>query len=233
MVNKCPNCDEYHTSQQCAPRAKIEEKSYAPRNPHHSAILKEIEELHEKKSHDYAEDSNVFSNFEYAEKVAAPFYGIHKVFATLVGIKLARLAELIPSDKREVNKIPNNESINDTFLDLVNYNAIWASYYRSIRIPKEATVEDPNFCFFCQKDLRNEKEFFGAGDGRGQKFACAPCYLARKPEGYSQTIAHAKSILCKRCNFVHSAHVKDTLVNRFYCPIPFDKNKYPWPTFME
>lgn len=93
------------------------------RNPEFLKLLEQMKEIHDKKSHDYASDNNVFSNFEYAERVAAPFTGVHKVFATMVGIKLARLGELLSG------KEPRNESIFDSFLDFCTYAAIWASYY--------------------------------------------------------------------------------------------------------
>lgn len=92
------------------------------RNPIHSEILDKCKELHEKKSHDYAQDDNPFSNFEYAAKVAEPFTDpVDRVFATLIGVKLARLAEL------RKGKEPKNESIEDTCIDFVNYAAIWGS----------------------------------------------------------------------------------------------------------
>jgi hypothetical protein len=95
------------------------------RNPHFGALLERMLETHEKKSHDYASDANVYSNFEYAERLSAPFTGVHKVFATMVGIKLARLGELLSG------KTPKNESIFDSFLDLCTYACIWAAYYMS------------------------------------------------------------------------------------------------------
>ena len=92
------------------------------RNPDFIKILDDCKRLHEIKSHDYAADDNVFSNFEYAAKVAEPFNGVHKVFATLMGVKMARLSELLKG------KIPKNESVYDSDVDRTNYSAIWGSY---------------------------------------------------------------------------------------------------------
>lgn len=44
-----------------------------------------------------------------------------KVYATLIGTKMARLASLLSSDRT-----PNNESIEDNFLDIINYFSLWA-----------------------------------------------------------------------------------------------------------
>jgi hypothetical protein len=97
-------------------------------------VLERIKALHDRKNHDYAQDANPYSNFEYAARVIAPFlpkidgkhvptfHTINIVFATMIGIKLARLAELQTKD-------PLNESVRDTHDDLANYAAIWASYW--------------------------------------------------------------------------------------------------------
>ena len=96
------------------------------RNPTLDALLREIGELHDKKNKDYSEDTNPYSNFEYAAMVSAPFVGaIDKVFAVQIGNKLARLSQLLGRDKA-----PNNESVDDTLRDLVTYAAIWAAHYR-------------------------------------------------------------------------------------------------------
>jgi hypothetical protein len=93
-----------------------------PRNPHYLKLIEKIKSVHESKSHDYAKDTNVFSNFEFAAKVAEIFTDpVDKVFATLIGIKLARLAELRSGKK------PKNEPLMDTLEDQTNYSAIWGS----------------------------------------------------------------------------------------------------------
>lgn len=93
-------------------------------NPRFDAQLERMAEIHNRKSHDYARDDNAFSNFEYAALVAQPFTDpVDRVFATMIGIKLARLAELTAAGKE-----PQNESLRDTFDDLATYAALWASY---------------------------------------------------------------------------------------------------------
>lgn len=99
------------------------EEKLVPRNPAYVSLIHKMLEMHEIKSHDYADDNNPFSNFEFAAQVASGFKDeVDKVFATLIGIKLARLQQLLNG------KSPKNESVDDTFLDQTNYSAIWATY---------------------------------------------------------------------------------------------------------
>lgn len=93
-------------------------------NPKYHAVLERIAALHDRKSHDYAQATNPYSNFEYAAVVSERFTDpTDRVFATMLAIKLARIAEL-----RAAGKSPQNESLRDSFDDLANYAAIWASY---------------------------------------------------------------------------------------------------------
>ena len=92
------------------------------RNPKFDALLVQMGVIHDKKNEDYAND-NPYSNFETAAGIARGFRGTDAVFATLIGIKIARLQELIGG-----NKTPNNESVEDSLLDLAVYAALWASY---------------------------------------------------------------------------------------------------------
>ncbi len=89
-------------------------------------IKQEFDEAYalvEGKAADYAEDDNVFSNFEYAAGVAG--ITVSQVFMVLIGIKVARLGQLIGNDKT-----PNNESIDDTALDGMNYFGLLKAYLR-------------------------------------------------------------------------------------------------------
>lgn len=92
------------------------------KNPIHQEVLDRCRQLHDLKSHDYAQEDNVYSNFEYAAQVAAPFTDpVDKVFAMMIGVKLARLAEL------RKGKVPKNEPIEDSFVDLTNYAALFSA----------------------------------------------------------------------------------------------------------
>ena len=88
-------------------------------------LMDGLKELHAKKNSDYASDDNPYSNFEYAASLLVGFTNpVDQVFVAIIGIKLARLAQLLGTDK-----IPNNESIQDSMRDLTNYCAIWTSRY--------------------------------------------------------------------------------------------------------
>lgn len=104
-------------------------------NQTHSVLLDQIRALHAKKAADYATAGNPYSNFERAAFIASFFSDpVDKVFATLIGVKLARIGELT-----EPGRIANNESLDDSFLDLTNYAAIWTSYRRDRQAAAERT----------------------------------------------------------------------------------------------
>jgi len=108
------------------------------RNPAFNALLAEMAALHDSKNADYAQSGNPFSNFEQSAQVAAGFSGADAVFATLIGVKLARLRELLST-----GKTPNNESIDDTRKDLAMYATLWCAYARkTTQKPVAATAQD-------------------------------------------------------------------------------------------
>ena len=80
--------------------------------------------LHKTKNDDYSGDKGSFFNFDFAEFVSSHFTSARdKVYATMVGIKLARLAVVMARNK------VNHESTEDTFDDLILYCTIWKSDY--------------------------------------------------------------------------------------------------------
>lgn len=100
-------------------------------NKTHQNLLAEIIALHEKKAKDYAHSGDPYSNFKSAAETASGFTGVDAVFATLIGVKLARIRELAAPGRS-----PSNESLDDSFVDLTNYCAIWTSYRRDLRTPE-------------------------------------------------------------------------------------------------
>ena len=85
-------------------------------------LMDSIKELHAKKNHDYASDDNPYSNFEFAAHLVSEFNNpVDQVFAGIIGIKLARLGQLLSGKK------PNNESAEDTMRDLTTYCGIWTA----------------------------------------------------------------------------------------------------------
>ena len=91
-------------------------------NPRFKQQLYNMAALHDQKNNDYAHDNNPFSNFEEAASSAG--CSVDTVFRVLIGIKLARLKELLGS-----GKVANNESVQDSRMDLAMYCALWASYH--------------------------------------------------------------------------------------------------------
>ena len=93
-------------------------------NSSYQQLMIDAIELHDRKSHDYAQERNKYSNFTRAAELTGTFKDpVDQVFASMIGIKLARLAELLNG------KEPKNESIRDSFVDLVNYAALWGSFH--------------------------------------------------------------------------------------------------------
>jgi len=99
-------------------------------------ILAEMQAIHNKKNKDYSQEGNPFSNFERAAMLASWFDDpVDKVFATLLGVKLARMAELLNG------KTPNNESLSDSFLDHEVYSVIWHAWFLERRVPIEMSLK--------------------------------------------------------------------------------------------
>jgi hypothetical protein len=90
------------------------------RNPAFEDLLNHMSDIHDRKNKDYAEEGNPYSNFEFAAKIGG--CSVDTVFRTLIGVKLARLDELLKGKSAQF------ESITDSQLDLAVYAALWASY---------------------------------------------------------------------------------------------------------
>ena len=72
---------------------------------------------------DYTTNSKIdnHENFKHSAELISWFnHDSDRAYVALIGTKLARLSALL-SDER----IPNNESVEDTFIDLINYSALW------------------------------------------------------------------------------------------------------------
>jgi hypothetical protein len=120
---------------------------------HVEEILNRSKEIHLKKREDYATDatSNPFENFDRANIIISWFPAEYASFAGHIGTKLARLGSLLLG-----RKTPNNESIDDSFLDLVTYCALFYGYWKekntTDRIEKEHT---PKFMTQCKFNLHD------------------------------------------------------------------------------
>ncbi len=87
-------------------------------------LMDKAKSLLSSKGEDYTKDPTVnqFENFDKVAIVASWFENdIDKPYAVLVATKLVRLATLLNG------KSPKNESILDSFLDLINYAALWGA----------------------------------------------------------------------------------------------------------
>lgn len=86
-------------------------------------LLDELKATLEKKGHDYGKGgTDRFFNFHFSANFAAHFQSpIDKVFATMLGVKLARLISL-------QNRSAINESIEDTYRDAIGYLALWQEW---------------------------------------------------------------------------------------------------------
>lgn len=84
--------------------------------------LEKLKQLHIKKNEDYSPPGNPTFNFDVATNLMSLFTSdSDKVFATMIGIKLARIAVLL----NKGYAVPNYESVLDSFDDLIVYTAIW------------------------------------------------------------------------------------------------------------
>ncbi len=117
-------CGTHYVCRECSKQACNKERTSAPSNPRFTAMLDWMRDTCAKKQADYAND-DPYSNFAFSGMLGAMFTRpIDVAFATLIGVKLARLSELSKS-----GRVSNNESVQDTRGDLANYAALWASYY--------------------------------------------------------------------------------------------------------
>jgi hypothetical protein len=86
------------------------------RNPKFTALFREICELHDSKSHDYAHDRDPLSNLRAcAELGVEPWRGV----LVRLSDKWGRIQQLTGS-----NKVPKHESLRDTLVDMAIYSML-------------------------------------------------------------------------------------------------------------
>lgn len=91
-----------------------------------AAILSRIQDIHSKKNEDYSSAGKSFENFDRTELLISWFnHNKDKVYINHIATKLARLATLLNKTGE-----PNNESIDDTMLDLCTYCILWYANYQ-------------------------------------------------------------------------------------------------------
>ena len=89
--------------------------------PEFTKTLRIMKDVHEKKNEDYSNFDNPFSNFDISEYLCLQFKTDRdKVFVWPIATKLARIANLLNN-----SNTPNNESIQDSLVDIANYVILW------------------------------------------------------------------------------------------------------------
>lgn len=89
--------------------------------PELEAVIEEMKTLLFRKSQDYTDGVDRFSNFtKIADMTGLDSEASFKVF---LSVKLIRIMELTASGKE-----PKNESIEDSLLDLANYSVLWLAW---------------------------------------------------------------------------------------------------------
>ena len=94
-------------------------------------LLDEMKEIHEKKAHDYAKETDPYSNFRESAQTAGT--NVETTFFVLIGTKISRLRNLIASGKNA-----KNESLIDSAKDLTVYCALLTSFL----VKEERIAED-------------------------------------------------------------------------------------------
>lgn len=99
-------------------------------SPTFYALLDEMAEIHSRKSHDYANNNNPYGNYHFAGLVANLFSHSPNDagFAGRIAEKIYRLSVLEGGQK-----IPKNESIDDTERDIATIVALWMADRRDRR----------------------------------------------------------------------------------------------------
>ena len=111
------------------------------RIPEFLEALEKMKEVHISKNEDYASKDNPFSNFDESTHGMELFGNNRdKSFVWPIYTKLARLATLLNKEGK-----PNNESIEDTFIDIANYILLWRSdFIRRNKSKFDLVREDMN-----------------------------------------------------------------------------------------
>jgi len=93
-------------------------------------IFSKMREIMLKKGNDYAGEDRL-SNFKLAGNISGISPEVQCL--SLIATKVARLGTLLNSNNK-----PNNESIEDSVIDLINYSALLHMILSEVNIPKES-----------------------------------------------------------------------------------------------
>jgi hypothetical protein len=97
------------------------------------SLLEQAADIHDKKSHDYANNDNPYGNYYFSGELASLFSHSPKDagFVGRIGEKLYRIANL-----EKDNKTAINENIEDTEVDIVTIVVLWIASRRERRNKK-------------------------------------------------------------------------------------------------
>ena len=87
-----------------------------PNDPFEKLLIT-IVELNRKKRADYANDDNIYLNFDRVSDMTG--YEVQSVLEVMIGIKTARIRNLV--DLEDEGKLPSNEGLIDSRLDRATY----------------------------------------------------------------------------------------------------------------
>lgn len=104
------------------------------------SFIRACPEILDAKGQDYADPQNAFSNFELVgamldEAVRGGMAHADLSFLALIMTKIVRIMNL-----RAQRAAPCNESLTDTFRDLINYCGLWAQHIAQKREEKEEKI---------------------------------------------------------------------------------------------
>lgn len=93
---------------------------------------------HRAKNDDYATGANPMFNFDVQEYIMQLFDNPRdKVFASMLGLKLGRLATQLNKIYANSKHEPNNEGVLDTFLDDAVYTVLWKADFERRQAQKK------------------------------------------------------------------------------------------------
>lgn len=106
-------------------------------SPTFYALLADMAELHDRKSHDYAKNTDPSGNYRFAGTIANMFSHspLDAGFAGRLAEEIYRLSVLESSGKE-----PKNESIDDTEQGIAVITALWMASRRDDRAAKKAVT---------------------------------------------------------------------------------------------
>lgn len=100
-------------------------------------LLERMAKIHDNKSHDYASNTDPFGNYHFAGQLSKLFNNPDDAgFIGRIGEKLYRLANLENS-----GKIPINEMVEDTEIDICVITALWMADRKNRRFKRDAMLD--------------------------------------------------------------------------------------------